>query len=422
MKVIICGLGYVGVTAAACLIKDGHHVVGVDVNEVKVADVGAGRSPVSEPGVGQLLAQGVSEDRLETATSAADHLATSDIVLICVGTPSDASGNLELGYIMAVTQEIGETLAAMPIREEAPLIVFRSTMPPGTMENKIIPTLTELAGAPGERYEIAFNPEFLRESTAIEDYYAPAKIVIGEREPGISQELRGLYAGIDAPIFEMPFTAAEMVKLTDNSFHALKVAFGNEIGRLALDLSVDPQHVIDAFLADTRLNISPAYFRPGGPFGGSCLPKDLRAVNALASSRGIQIPVIASALPSNAAHKTFLAERVMSEAAPGTTILLLGLSFKSDTDDLRESPLIDLAETLLGKGYDLRIYDPDLKGRTLVGANLRFVEEHLPHLSRLLVEDVSDVVDPALVVIGKPMKAVTETLDPAIPVINLALL
>jgi len=422
MKVIICGLEYVGVTAAACLIKDGHHVIGVDVNDVKVADVGEGRSPVSEPGVEELLAQGVSDGRLETSTSIADHLATADMALICVGKPSDASGNLELGYIMAVAQEIGETLATMPVSEEAPLIVFRSTMPPGTMEGKIIPKLTELAGAPGERYEIAFNPEFLRESTAIADYYAPAKIVIGEREPGITDQLRGLYAGIDAPVFEMPFTAAEMVKLTDNSFHALKVAFGNEVGRLALDLSVDPQHVIDAFLADTRLNISPAYFRPGGPFGGSCLPKDLRAVNALASSRGIQIPVIASALPSNAAHKTFLADRVMTQAAPGATVLLLGLSFKSDTDDLRESPLIDLAETLLGKGYDLRIFDPDLKGRKLIGANLRFVEEHLPHLSRLLVEDVNDVAEPDLVVIGKPMKAVTEKLDPSLSVINLALL
>jgi GDP-mannose 6-dehydrogenase len=362
------------------------------------------------------------DGRLVTSTAVGEHLATADTALICVGTPSDASGNLELGYIMAVAQEIGETLAAMPIRDEAPLIVFRSTMPHGTMENKIIPLLAELAGAPGDRYEIAFNPEFLRESTAIADYYAPAKIVIGEREAGVSQQLRGLYAAIDAPVFEMPFTAAEMVKLTDNSFHALKVAFGNEVGRLALDLSVDPQHVIDAFLADTRLNISPAYFRPGGPFGGSCLPKDLRAVNALSSSRGIQIPVIASALPSNAAHKSFLADRVMAAAAPGATILLLGLSFKSDTDDLRESPLIDLAETLLGKGYDLRIFDPVLKGRTLVGANLRFVEEHLPQLSKLFVEEIGEVSDPALVVIGKPMKAVTNALDPSLTVINLALL
>ncbi|MBK20663.1 MAG: GDP-mannose dehydrogenase [Rhodospirillaceae bacterium] len=422
MKVIICGLGYVGVTAAACLIKDGHQVVGIDVNEAKVADVAAGRSPVSEPGVGDLLQQGVTEGRLETSTSVTDHLATADMTLICVGTPSDASGNLELGYILAVTQEIGAAIAAMEERAEPPLIVYRSTMPPGTMENTIIPALTDLAGPPGGKYEIAFNPEFLRESTAIADYYAPAKIVIGEREPGLSQQLRGLYADIDAPIFEMEFTAAEMVKLTDNSFHALKVAFANEIGRIALDLSVDPQNVIDAFLADTRLNISPAYFRPGGPFGGSCLPKDLRAVNALASSRGIQIPVIASALPSNAAHKSFLADRVMQQASPGDTILLLGLSFKSDTDDLRESPLIDLAETLIGKGIDLRIFDPDLKGRTLIGANLRFVEEHLPHLSRLLVEDISDVEAPALVIIGKPMKAVTERLDPSLSVINLSLL
>ena len=330
------------------------------------------------------------------------------------------SGGLDLSQILAVTLELGEAVAALPERADQLVIVIRSTVPPGTLEETIIPALIEAAGAPpGGRYEIAFNPEFLRESSAIEDYYAPAKIVIGEREPGITDRLRRIYDSIDAPLFELPFAAAEMIKLTDNAFHALKVAFGNEVGRLALDLGVDPQPVMDAFLADRKLNISPSYLRPGGAFGGSCLPKDVRAINALAGARGVDVPVLGAALTSNAAHKSFLAQRVMARLAPGDTVLLLGLSFKSATDDMRESPLVDLAETLIGKGYDLKIYDPDLKGRTIIGANLRYIEERLPHLSRLLVEDVADVPQPALVVLGKPMADVEAALDETLPLIDL---
>ena len=243
--------------------------------------------------------------------------------------------------------------------------------------------------------------------------------VVGERAAGAARRLYGLYDGIKAPLFEMPFAAAELVKLTDNAFHALKVAFGNEIGRLALALGVAPDPVADAFLADTKLNISPAYLRPGGPFGGSCLPKDVRAISALAAACGVEAPVLANTLRSNDAHKRFLAQRVMDRLAPGATVLLLGLSFKTATDDMRESPLVDLAETLLGKGYDLRILDPDLKGRKLVGANLRFVEQHLPHLSRVLVEDIADVERPALVVRGKAMPGVEARLDPAWPLVDL---
>lgn len=420
MKILICGLGYVGVTAAACLIRDGHSVVGIDVDARKVADVAAGCSPVSEPGVAELLATGAAEGRLSAAQAVSGHLAGAEIVLVCVGTPSNAAGALEMGYVRAVAAELGTAIAALPDDVPPPLVVIRSTIPPGTMETLVLPALSVEAGPPGARYEVAFNPEFLRESTAIADYYAPAKIVVGEREKGITAQLRGLYRGIDAPWFELPFAAAEMVKLTDNAFHALKVTFGNEIGRIALELGVEPGPLIDAFLADTRLNISPAYLRPGGPFGGSCLPKDIRAINAIAAAHGISVPLLGSALPSNAAHKAYLADRVMARARPGATILLLGLSFKEATDDMRESPLIDLAESLLGKGYDLRIHDPDLTGRDLFGANLRFVEERLPHLSRLLVDDPASVGRPDLVVIGKPMPDVQAVLDPAWPVIDIA--
>jgi GDP-mannose 6-dehydrogenase len=420
MKILICGLGYVGVTAAACLIRDGHDVIGIDIDARKVNDVAAGRSPVSEPGVAALLSGGVAAGRLAAAGAVDGNLIGADMVLVCVGTPSDPAGALETRNVGAVAAELGAAIAALPAGAPPPLIVIRSTIPPGTMELLVLPALAAAAGPPGEQYEIAFNPEFLRESTAIADYYAPAKIVIGERAAGMTQRLRGLYDGIDAPVFELPFAGAEMVKLTDNAFHALKVTFGNEIGRLALDLGVEPAPLIEAFLADTRLNISPAYLRPGGPFGGSCLPKDVRAINALAASRGISVPLLGAALPSNAAHKAWLADRVMAQTKPGAKILLIGLSFKEATDDLRESPLIDLAETLIGKGYDLRIHDPDLTGRHLFGANLRFVEEHLPHLSRVLVDDLADAGTPELVVIGKQIKDVESALDPAWPVIDIA--
>lgn len=420
MNIVICGLGYVGATTTACLLKDGHAVVGIDPDARKLADMAAGRSPVSEPGVTELLAQGVAEGRLTVSAEMGEALNDADMAFVCVGTPPTQAGGLDLSQIIAVTRELGQAVAARPEDAARILLVIRSTIPPGTMEETIIPALTAAAGMPlGDRYEIAFNPEFLRESSAIEDYYAPAKIVIGEREPGITGRLGGIYQAIEAPVFELPFAAAEMTKLTDNAFHALKVAFGNEVGRLALDLGVDPQPVMGAFVADRKLNISPLYLRPGGAFGGSCLPKDVRAINALAGARGVDVPVLGAALESNEAHKAFLAQRVMERLAPGDTVLLLGLSFKSATDDMRESPLVDLAETLIGKGYDLKIHDPDLKGRTLIGANLRHIEERLPHLSRLLVEDVADVPRPALVVLGKPMPAVEAALDGGLPLIDL---
>jgi GDP-mannose 6-dehydrogenase len=420
MKIVICGLGYVGATVAACLLRDDHSIVGIDPDERKVDDVLAGRSPVSEPGVAPLLAAGITDGKLSASAELGVHLADAALVFICVGTPSNVAGALDLTQIRSVLHEIGTALKSRPAEAPSLLIVLRSTVPPKTMDEVVVPTLAEAAGeAPGKRYEIAFNPEFLRETTAIADYDSPAKIVIGEREVGVTKRLNGIYDAIDAPVFELPFAAAEMIKLTDNAFHALKVAFGNEIGRLALGLDVDPQAVMDAFLTDTKLNISPRYFRPGGPFGGSCLPKDVRAINALAASRGVEVPVLSAALPSNASHKAFLASRVIAELNPGASILLLGLTFKTGTDDLRESPLVDLAETLIGKGYDLKIHDPDLKGRVLIGANLRFIEERLPHLSRLLVDDVSAVPDPDLIVIGKRLPAIEDQLDTAIPRIDL---
>ncbi|MFT5485894.1 MAG: GDP-mannose 6-dehydrogenase [Paracoccaceae bacterium] len=420
MKIVVFGLGYVGATATACLLRDGHTVVGVDVSPDKASKIENGLSPVSEPGLDELLAAGRDAGRLFADTDVQNHLDDADIAMVCVGTPSLAGGGLDLTQVCAVSAELGAALKTRDASREALVVAYRSTMYPGAMEETILPVLIDAAGEnPGTRFEAVLNPEFLRESTAIEDYFAPARVVVGERAPGITKRMLGVYDHIDAPFFELPYRTAEMVKLSDNGFHALKVVFANEIGRLALELDVDPEPLIDVFLADTKLNISPYYLRPGGAFGGSCLPKDVRAISALAGVRGVELPVMSNVITSNEAHKRYLADRVMEHLEPGGSVLLIGLTFKAETDDLRESPLIDLAEALVGKGYDLKIYDPDLKNRELVGANLAYVQQRLPHLSRLLVEDVDAAGDVSLVVIGKGVDIDRDGLGKRMPVVDI---
>lgn len=420
MKIVVFGLGYVGATATACLLKDGHTVIGVDVSPDKASKIENGLSPVSEPGLDELLAAGRDAGRLFADTEVGSHLDDADIAMVCVGTPSLAGGGLDLTQVCAVSAELGAALKTRDASREALVVAYRSTMYPGAMEETILPALIDAAGEnPGTRFEAVLNPEFLRESTAIKDYYAPSRVVVGEREPGATKRMLGVYDHIDAPFFELPYRTAEMVKLSDNGFHALKVVFANEIGRLALELDVDPEPLIDVFLADTKLNISPYYLRPGGAFGGSCLPKDVRAISALAGIRGVELPVMSNVITSNEAHKRYLADRVMEHLEPGGSVLLIGLTFKAETDDLRESPLIDLAEALVGKGYDLKIYDPDLKNRELVGANLAYVQQRLPHLSRLLVEDVDAAGDVSLVVIGKGVDIDRDELGKRMPVVDI---
>jgi GDP-mannose 6-dehydrogenase len=390
-------------------------VVGIDINDAKAAALAAGRSPVYEAMVPELLARGHQEGRLSGDTKLSGHLADADLAFVCVGTPGQPTWTLDLSQELGVTQELGAALRERAA-DRAPIVyVFRSTMPPGTMETTVIPTIVETAGEePGQRFEIAYNPEFLRESTAVADYFEPSRIVIGERRPGATNRLCGIYDGINAPVFEVPFRTAEMVKFADNSFHALKIAFANEIGRTALGLGIDAQRLMQIFIADSKLNISSAYLRPGGPFGGSCLPKDVQALSAHMRQLGVAAPLIDSIMASNAAHKGYLAKRVIDALPGGGHILQLGLTFKSGTDDLRESPLVDLAEQLLGKGYRLEIYEPDLREQELVGQNLRYVQQHLPHLSRLLVQDVAASARRAdLVVVGKFMPGVLDRLDRA---------
>jgi GDP-mannose 6-dehydrogenase len=290
------------------------------------------------------------------------------------------------------------------------------------MERLVLPTLKNAVGeAPGQRYEVAFNPEFLRESTAVKDYYGPPKIVVGERFKGASQRLKGIYDKLDAPIFEVGFAAAEMVKLVDNCFHALKVAFANEIGRITLAKGIDPQLVAEMFLADTKLNISPAYLRPGGPFGGSCLPKDLSAMLAIARDAGVQVPVLGGTKESNAVHAAWLAQAVQARLAPPAPVLLLGLSFKAGTDDLRNSPLLELAEALLDAGYDLRVFDPDLDPDRLLGVNFALAAEHQEVLRACLTLDLASAVEGVgLVVEGKAMPAYAAALPVAVPRLDIA--
>lgn len=416
----ILGLGYVGTTTAACLARDGHRVVGVDINPEKVAAVARGRSPVVEPGVGELLAEAARAGRLDATTDIEPELERLDMAMVCVGTPSRMDGRLDLAHLLEVTRQLGRGLRRRPEGRDPLLLVYRSTVPPGTMDRLVLPALERAAGeAPGRRYEVAFNPEFLREATAIRDYDRPPKVVIGERMPGASRRLLGIYDHLEAPVFEVSYAVAEMVKFVDNSFHALKVAFANEIGRICVARGIDPQQVADIFLADTKLNVSPAYLRPGGPFGGSCLPKDLAGMLALAREAGLAAPVLAGIRESNALHLAWIAARVRALAPPPGPVLLAGLSFKAGTDDLRNSPLLELAELLLDAGYDLRVHDPDLDPDRLVGVNFALALEHRDLLRERLAEDFAAALEGVrLVVLGKDLPGVRERLPAGLPVFD----
>jgi GDP-mannose 6-dehydrogenase len=420
LRIAILGLGYVGTTTAACLAKAGHHVLGIDINAEKVAAIGEGRSPVVEPHVAELLSAGVAEGRVASAVAIDGELDRLDMTIVCVGTPSRADGKLDLSHLLESTRQLGTALRQRR-RPEPLLLVFRSTIPPGTMTRLVLPTLERAAGSPpGRRYEAAFNPEFLRESTAVKDYFAPPKIVVGERERGVTKRLLGMYDGIEAPFFEVPFAVAEMGKFVDNSWHAVKVAFANELGRVCTARGIEPQAVADIFLADTKLNVSPYYLRPGGPYGGSCLPKDLSGMLALARDAGLSVPVLAGARESNALHLAWLAQAVRAKVAPPGPVLQLGLSFKAGTDDLRNSPLLDLAEVLVEDGYHLAIHDPDVDPSRLIGVNFAVAAEHQATLMDRMTDDVEGAAAGArLIILGKPIPGVRERLPAGAPVLDI---
>ena len=393
-------------TNMACLAAAGHQLLGVDVNPDKVAAVAAGRSP----GWSRCWTSCCARPWRPAAPALRPRsraIPTGSISCWSASAPRPASTvGLDLGRLLECATQLGR-FASRRRAGEPLLVVFRSTMPPGTMQDLLLPALEQAAGEPpGRRWEAACNPEFLREGSAVADFGAPPKIVIGERTPGITRWLRGLYDGIAAPLLEVPFAVAEMGKLVDNAWHALKVAFANEIGRLCVASAIDPQAVAEPFLADTRLNLSAAYLRPGGPFGGPCLPKDLAGLVALADGAGLPVPVLAGVADSNRRHLDWLAQAVRARVAPPGPVLLLGLAFKPGTDDLRHSPPLDLARLLVEAGYQLLLHDPDLDVDRLTGANLAVAVEHRWLLDHRLTRDLDGAAAAArLIVLAKPFPA-----------------
>jgi len=397
MKISIFGLGYVGAVCAGCLASEQHTVVGVDINSLKVDSMNSGVAPIIEPKLTELFTEGYQTKKLSATTSATDAIFSTDVSLVCVGTPSQINGSLDLSYMKKVCEEIGSVL-----RDKAShhLVVLRSTMLPGTTEDLLVPILELHSGKrAGTGFDVCYNPEFLREGSSVYDFYNPPKIVVGEREQGAADTLLQLYGGIEAPIIRTSIRIAEMVKYCDNAFHALKISFANEIGNLCKKMEVDSHEVMAVFCEDRKLNLSPAYLKPGFAFGGSCLPKDLRALAYQAKRFDLPSPILNGILESNAAQIKLGIQMITSLGKK--RIGFLGMAFKPDTDDLRESPLVAVIETLLGKGYFIRIYDRNVSTSRLIGANRRFMEEHIPHLSSLLVEDTEELAAQAdVIVIG----------------------
>jgi GDP-mannose 6-dehydrogenase len=397
MKICVLGLGYVGAVSAGCLAKEGHEIIGVDPERTKVDLINRGRSPIIERDIGEIIAEQVAAGRLRAAADLADAVRRSDLVFVCVGTPSQANGGIDLSYVRRVCEQIGSTLATHP---GAPVIVMRSTMLPGTMREVVIPLLEKHSGKrAGEEFGVCINPEFLREGTAVHDYHHPPKTVIGEVNRASGDLLATLYARTPGPLIRSDIETAEMVKYTDNAWHALKVGFANEIGSLCKALEVDAHKVMEIFCQDQKLNLSPYYLKPGFAFGGSCLPKDLRALLYKAKTLDVLLPILASVLPSNQLQIERGIQAVVEKG--NRKVGILGLSFKAGTDDLRESPMVELAERLIGKGCDVRVYDRNVSLACLHGANRDYILNRIPHLSRLMVPTVDDVLEHAqTIVIG----------------------
>lgn len=386
MKVVIFGLGYVGFTAACCIASQGHRVVGIDVNARKVASINAGKSPIVEPDVSEMLNAALAKGLITADTEIGDALVGADLAIVCVGTPSAADGSHNMGYISEVSRQIAGAVAGGSASDVPMTVAYRSTFRPGTIEELVIPIFETLLDETTEnQVALVYNPEFLREGSAVQDYFEPPKIVIGTRDGKPNPQMEVLNSGIDAPVFNVRFREAEITKFVDNSWHAVKVAFANEIGRVCLGLGVSASQVHEIFVSDTKLNISPYYTRPGGAFGGSCLPKDVRALQHIGADTGANLHLIDSLLRSNDAHKHRLYEHATGNLQTGAKILMAGLAFKAGTDDLRESPNVDLARKLLAAGYELEIYDPAIHAEMLIGANLGYAYSQLPRLERLLV-------------------------------------
>ena len=408
MRISIFGLGYVGAVCAGCLSARGHEVIGVDVSQTKIDLINQGKSPIVEPGLAELLEVGVNSGLLRGTTDVGAAVLASELSFIAVGTPSKRNGDLDLGYMESVCKQIG---AALRDKQERHTVVVRSTVLPGTVKNVVIPLIEAASGKKaGVDFGVATNPEFLRESTAIKDYDFPAMTVIGELDQQSGDLLQELYSELDAPIIRKSIEVAEMIKYTCNVWHAAKVTFANEIGNIAKAAGVDGREVMDVVCQDHKLNLSKYYMKPGFAFGGSCLPKDVRALSYRAGSLDVDAPLISSLMRSNAAQvkKAFDIVTTYDKRRIG----LLGLSFKAGTDDLRESPLVELAEMLIGKGYELRIFDSNVEYARVFGANKEYIESKIPHVSSLLCKELDEVVSQSdVLIIGNGEKRFAEVMD-----------
>jgi GDP-mannose 6-dehydrogenase len=410
MRVSVFGLGYVGCVTAACLAKAGHVVVGVDVNAEKVAMINSATSPIVEPGLPELLREVVGTGRLRATTSSEQAVAESDLSLICVGTPSRTNGRIDVDAVVRTGQSIGQ---AVRKHAEPHTVVLRSTVLPGTAEQYLVPAL--LAGAGGRAAtRVAVNPEFMREGSSLNDFSRPPLTLVGCGDPATASLLRLLYESVQAPFVHTSIRTAEMVKYAANAFHALKVCFANEVADVCAALGADGAEVMRVFAMDRKLNLSEAYLRPGFAFGGSCLPKDLRALLYAARTADVSVPMLASVLPSNEAQVRRGVDLVL--ASRRQRVGVVGLSFKAGTDDLRESPMVALVETLIGKGCDVRILDRNVSMARLVGANRRYIEEEIPHIASLMCASAEALLAHAdVIVIGNACEDATEVLAAAQP-------
>ena len=395
MKISIFGLGYVGAVSLACLARDGHEVTGVDIDATKLKLIGAGKSPIIEHGILELMEEVVASGRVGVTNNAVEAIENTELSFVCVGTPSLPNGDQNLNAMVGLTEQVGEALKSKATRHT---IVIRSTVQPGTVQNTVIPLLEKHSGKKaGEDFSVCFQPEFLREGSSIKDYDNPPMTVVGSEDDVATGQLKDLFGELPCDFIQTDIRTAETLKYACNTFHALKISFANEIGRICQALGSDSHKVMNLLCEDKQLNISPAYLRPGFAFGGSCLPKDLRALLYMAKRDDVDVPMLSALLPSNRIHVEHALDMVLQRGE--RSIGVIGLSFKSGTDDLRESPMVDLVESMIGKGLKLKIYDPEVRVSQLIGANKKYIDEAIPHIGELMCESIEEAMENAGTVI-----------------------